>query len=81
MAEDVKLSLDDIYQKLSDMIGKMEDDIGTTLTDWSSKGTLTTAQVQQLSFMMNKWSVCTQCQSNTIKCLADGMKSVVQNIS
>jgi hypothetical protein len=71
------IDMDDVFQKLGSITMKMEDSISTFIDGHS---TMSTSDVQNLSFMMQKWSVCTQMESNTIKSLSESMKSVIQNI-
>ena len=71
------LNLDNIYNKLGETTRSIEDDIAQHLETMDSSNTSDVLRLQQL---MQKWSIATQVQSNTLKTIGEGIKSTVQNI-
>ncbi|WP_461833090.1 EscF/YscF/HrpA family type III secretion system needle major subunit [Desulfothermus sp.] len=71
------LNLDNIYNKLGEATTSIEDEIAQHLETMDSSNTTDVLKLQQL---MQKWSIATQVQSNTLKTIGEGIKSTVQNI-
>jgi len=71
------LNLDNIYNKLGQTTSSIEDEIAEHLQTMDSSNTTDVLKLQQL---MQKWSIATQVQSNTLKTIGEGIKSTVQNI-
>ncbi len=73
----MSLNMDKVFDKLGASVNKVEKDIETFLNKMDSSNT---ADVMKLQKLMQKWSIATQVQSNTLKNIGDGIKSTVANM-
>ncbi len=73
----MSLNMDKVFDKLGASVDKVEKDIETFLNKMDSSNT---ADVMKLQKLMQKWSIATQVQSNTLKNIGDGIKSTVANM-
>ncbi len=73
----MSLNMDAIFSKLGEATQNVEDDIASHMETMDSSNTTDVLKLQQ---MMQKWTIATQVQSNTVKTIGDGIKSTVQNI-
>ncbi len=73
----MSLNMDAVFSKLGQATQKVEDDIASHMETMDSSNTTDVLKLQQ---MMQKWTIATQVQSNTVKTIGDGIKSTVQNI-
>jgi type III secretion apparatus needle protein len=71
------LNIDQVFSKLGEATQGLEGKISDFMGEMDSANT---ADVMKLQHMMQKWTVATQVQSNTIKTIGEGLKSTVQNI-
>ena len=71
------LNIDAVFAKLGQATEKVGDDMADFMNTMDSSNTVDVMKLQQ---MMQKWSIATQVQSNTIKTIGEGIKSTVQNI-
>jgi len=75
--ENMKLNMDAVFQKLGQATESVEKDMRSHMETMDAANTMDVMKLQQ---MMQKWTIATQVQSNTIKTIGDGIKSTVQNI-
>ena len=73
----MELNMDSVFQKLGQSTESVEKEMGAHMKTMDSANTMDVMKLQQ---MMQKWSIATQLQSNTIKTIGDCIKSTVQNI-
>ena len=73
----MSLNMDAVFSKLGQTTEKIEGDIKSHTETMDSSNTADMLKLQQ---MMQKWTVATQVQSNTMKTIGEGIKSTVQNI-
>jgi type III secretion protein F len=73
----MSLNMDAVFQKLGQATQNLEGDIAKHVESMDPSNTMDVLKMQQ---MMQKWTIATQVQSNTVKTIGDGIKSTVQNI-
>lgn len=71
------VNLDAVFSKLGQAANKVEDKMTQHMETMDSANTVDIMKLQQ---MMQKWTIATQLQSNTIKTIGEGIKSTVANI-
>ncbi|MFH0787902.1 MAG: EscF/YscF/HrpA family type III secretion system needle major subunit [Pseudomonadota bacterium] len=73
----MSLNMDVIYEKLSQAVIKMEDEIVTFSETMDPANTVDVMKLQQY---MQKWGINTQVESNTMKTIGDSIRTMTQNI-
>lgn len=73
----MSLNMDVIYEKLSQAVIKMEDEIVTFSDTMDPANTVDVMKLQQY---MQKWGINTQVESNTMKTIGDSIRTMTQNI-
>jgi type III secretion protein F len=71
------LNMDAVFSKLGQATDKLESDLSSHVKTMDSAKPGDLLKMQQ---MMQKWTMATQLQSNTLKSLGDCMKSTIQNM-
>jgi type III secretion apparatus needle protein len=71
------LNMDDVFSKLGSSTETLESDIKTKLGSFDPSDP---AAMIEMQLAMQKWTIATQVQSNTIKTIGEGIKSTVQNM-
>jgi len=71
------LNMDAVFSKLGQATEKLESDLSSQVTNMDPSNPTDLLKMQQ---MMQKWTMATQLQSNTLKSLGDCMKSTIQNM-
>lgn len=71
------LNLDAVFTKLGESTQNIEDQMVGHMETMDSANTVDIMKLQQ---MMQKWTIATQLQSNTIKTVGEGIKSTVANM-
>ena len=71
------LNMDDVFSKLGSSTETLESDIKTKLGSFAPSDP---AAMIEMQLAMQKWTIATQVQSNTIKTIGEGIKSTVQNM-
>ena len=71
------LNMDAVFAKLGEATQNMESEIRSHTKTMDSANTTDVMKLQQ---MMQKWTIATQVQSNTMKTIGEGIKSTVANI-
>jgi len=71
------LNMDAVFSKLGQATEKLESDLSSQVAKMDPSNPTDLLKMQQ---MMQKWTMATQLQSNTLKSLGDCMKSTIQNM-
>jgi hypothetical protein len=71
------LNMDAIYTKLTESVTKLEDEISSFSETMDPANTVDVMKLQQY---MQKWSINTQVESNTLKTIGEGIRSMTQNL-
>ncbi len=71
------INMDDVFAKLGRATQGVEDDMTKFMDTMDSSNS---TDLMELQRFMQKWTIATQVQSNTLKTLGEGIKSTVQNI-
>ena len=73
----MSLNMDVIYEKLSQAVIKLEEEIVTFSETMDPANTVDVMKLQQY---MQKWGINTQVESNTMKTIGDSIRTMTQNI-
>ena len=73
----MSVNLDAVFSKLGQATEKVEKNMREHMKNMDSSNT---EDVMELQRIMQKWTITTSVQSNTIKNIGEGIKSTVANI-
>lgn len=73
----MSLNMDAVFSKLGQSTEKLESDLSSHVETMDSSNT---ADMIKMQHMLQKWTMATQLQSNTLKSMGDCMKSTIQNM-
>ena len=71
------LNLDQMYGKMGGIVDNMESQLTSQMQNLDPSDSKSMVQMQ---VAMQKWTLCTQMQSNTLKSVSEGIKNTVSNI-
>ena len=73
------INLTNINDHLNEVVNIVEEQFQSELANFDA-GSATSADLIQLQVGMQKWTIATQLQTNTLKTVGDGLKNTVSNI-
>jgi type III secretion apparatus needle protein len=71
------INLDSVFEKLGQATKTAGDNLEEDIKDLDPSDT---PAVMAMTYKMQKWTIATNLESNTIKTIGDSIKSMVQNI-
>jgi len=77
------IGLTDINDKMQKGVDQAEKQLEAALAvldDPKASADQKSKALQDVAIKMQKWTLATNMQSNTIKALSEGMKSIIQNV-
>ena len=73
------INFNDLNARLQEAVNAVEDNLKNDLNDFDPS-TASSADMIALQMGMQKWTIATQLQTNSLKNFGDGIKNTVQNI-
>ena len=73
------INFTNLNERLAEAVSIVENQIESDLADFDP-ATASSADMISLQLGLQKWSIATQMQTNTLKTVSDGFKNTVQNI-
>ena len=71
------ISLDSVYEKMTEAVGKTEDELAKFMETMDPNNTADMLKLQQLT---QKWTMATNLSSNMMTTLKDATKNVISNM-
>lgn len=71
------INMDSVFDKLGQATKATGDNLEKEISDIDPSDT---TAVMKMQYLMQKWTITTNVESNTIKTIGDSIKSMVQNI-
>jgi hypothetical protein len=71
------LNIGSVYSRLGGQVGSMESQLGGALGGGQSDDM---QSLMMMQYQMQRWTMATELESNTMKAIGDSLKNTVQNI-
>lgn len=73
------VNINELNSQLSNAVGNVENDLQAQISGFDAANA-SSADMIALQYSMQKWSMATNLQSNVMKTMGEGLKSIVSNI-
>jgi hypothetical protein len=71
------LNLNSVFSRLGSQVGGFESQLGASMGGGQDQDMQSLLQMQ---YQLQRWSIATELQTNTMKVIGDSLKNTVQNI-